>query len=44
MKNKTLIGLDSRQAKIVASVFELLSQKHIDLARFCTAVCSNAPN
>ena len=40
MKNKKLVKLDSRQAKIVASVFESLHQVHIDLAELCADVCS----
>ena len=42
MKNpqKIQIKLDSRQAKIVASVFESLHQTHVDLAELCAVVCS----
>lgn len=40
MKSKALINLDSRQSKIVASVFESLNQTHIDLAELCAVVCS----
>lgn len=40
MKNKILIGLDSRQSKIVEKVFEMLNQTHIDLAEFACLVSS----
>lgn len=40
MKNKKLVKLDNRQAKIVASVFESLHQTHVDLAELCAVVCS----
>lgn len=40
MKNKAPISLDSRQSKIVASVFESLNQTHSDLSKLCATVCS----